>query len=468
MCGITLCITGLNLSKLQFCFDIFQLYRANPFNSYTLSQPETDYLTYILKNQLFINDFSPKQIYESIKDRGPDSFKCFKVTIPIGTQNKPSVQEIKNEDSEFTSNIFCNGHKEEKSPASIEMYAACSVLHLRGEYNTPVPQPIFSQNTSNFLLYNGEIFNVEANYLQMFSQKKDLQEVITLIEKFDPFENDTKQLLEIFNTYSIAYKRLTEAGASINYIEDIRDIANCFNADFAFIFVDVLNTKIAFAKDIFGKRGLVLGLHKNGLCLSSCSINTTVSHADLQEEIGETEEETKQEAVPVKQEKELKNHSGLVKDDFKQEFLEKKYNNEYFMALEKTWVEIPANKVISVDMRKEKNVDGGSTLLFKELSLSSLINLFSLKNGGFTQFEKDLQAATLEATNYLRKSLTNILQNIIAYKPFFEGHHEEEKKDEIEQGVKTKEPQLAILFSGGLDSTLLALLCSQILPEGST
>lgn len=35
----------------------------------------------------------------------------------------------------------------------------------------------------------------------------------------------------------------------------------------------------------------------------------------------------------------------MVKEEFMKEFLEKKYNNEYFSALQKNWLEIPANKL---------------------------------------------------------------------------------------------------------------------------
>ena len=255
MCGITLCIKGIDVSKLQFYFDLFQLYRENPFNNFSLSQPGQDYLPYIVENKLYINDFSPQQIFESIKDRGPDVGRCFKINIPLDTSIKPVVQEIKETDALFSSNIF---ESEISMNESIEMYATCSVLHLRGEKNHPVAQPLFDIETQNIILYNGEVFNIEKSYLESFAQKKGhLQEIYDVIAKFDPFDNDTKQLLSILNTYSKFYKAQTESEKNLDYLEDVRDIMNCFNADFGFIFVDILNRKISFGKDIFGKRGLI-------------------------------------------------------------------------------------------------------------------------------------------------------------------------------------------------------------------
>ena len=476
MCGITLCIKGIDISKLHFLFDLFQLYRENPFNSFALSKPGDDYLTYILDKQLLINDFSPQHIFESISNRGPDSFRCFKILVPFDASEKPQIEEVKSSEAAFTTNIFTSQAKEGEAPKYIEMYAACSVLHLRGEKNHPVAQPLINFDTGNFLLYNGEIFNIERTYLEKFALKQNCQIVIDLIQNFNPFDNDTIQVLDILNAYSLTYKSQTATGESLNYIEDVRDIMNCFNADFAFIFVDIVNKKISYGKDIFGKRGLVLGLHPNGLCLSSCSINTHVTQADLQEEAGDAEEEAKAEPELV-----IKNHSGLLKDHMKDEFLEKKYNNEYFTALEKTWVETPGNRVFSVDISLELPIK----LSFTQVGLSSIKNVFALQNEGTVQLEENFDTATQKSSKCLRESLVNILRNIIAYKAFFEKEasekgipKEEEKIDDKSivnnendtdkvENQNTADSSLAILFSGGLDSALLALICTQILPEGA-
>ena len=476
MCGITLCIKGIDISKLHFFFDLFQLYRENPFNSFALSKPGDDFLTYMLNNQLFINDFSAQHIFESIGNRGPDSFRCFKILVPFDSSEKLQIEEIKSSEDAFTSNIFTPQVSGGEAQSHLEIYAACSVLHLRGEKNHPVAQPLINFDTGNFLLYNGEIFNIERTYLEKFALKQNCQTVIDLIQNFNPFDNDTIQVLDILNAYSLTYKSQTATGESLNYIEDVRDIMNCFNADFSFIFVDIVNKKISYGKDIFGKRGLVLGLHPNGLCLSSCSINTHVTQADLQEGAGDVEEEAKVEPELV-----IKNHSGLLKDHMKEEFLEKKYNNEYFTALEKTWVETPANRVFSVDVSLELPIK----LSFSQIGLSSIRNVFALQNEGIIQLEDNFETATQKSSKCLRESLLNILRNIIAYKPFFEKEavekgipKEEEKSDEKSivnngsdkneiENQKTADSSLAILFSGGLDSALLALICTQILPEGA-
>jgi len=411
----------------------------------------------MLDNKLYINDFSPQHIFESIKDRGPDVFKCFKMNVPLDASVKPVVQEIKETDAEFTSNIF-----ESEETENIEMFAACSVLHLRGEENHPVAQPLFDSETQNLILYNGEIFNIEKNYLQEFLEKKDYhKEIYDVIAAFDPFDNDTKQFLNILNSYSKFYKMQTDSGKSLNYLEDVRDIVNCFNADFGFTFVDILNRKISFGKDIFGKRGLVLGLHPNGLCLSSCAINTHLTEADLRDDPGDQDEEGGNRQETVKTE-ELKNHSGLLKEHMKQEFLEKKYNNEYFMALEKTWVEIPANKILSASLEKDLK-----TFSFQQTGLSYLKNIFSMKKEGFISFEEDSSIAIQRAGNYLEQSVTNIIKNIIAYKDYFEKKEVLEEMKENELQKQSQKSELSLLFSGGLDSTLLALLCSKILPEGA-
>ena len=474
MCGITLCIRGIDLSKLHFTFDFFQLYRENPFNNFGLSQQHQDFFSYVLQNQLFINDFSPQQIFQSIQDRGPDAFHCYKITIPVNKSEKINIQEIRETDPLFLTNIFNQDKNEKNNSDCLEMYACCSVLHLRGKSNIPTAQPLFSPDTNNFILYNGEIYNVEKNRLDQFSNShKYLQEVFEMLNNFNPFENDTRQFLNILDMYSKIYKLKTDAGEQLNYIEDVKEIINCFNADFGFIYVDVLNMKISFGKDLFGKRGLVLGLRPNGLCLSSCSINTVATEADLRQDGGEDQEEEGKREIEIKQNdtESEKNSSGLLKEHMKQKFLEKKYNNEYYMALEKTWIEIPSNKVISANINSKQNIQNDISLSFSQVSLSSLKNIFSLKESGFKDFEEDFSIATQKACESLRNSLTNILKNIILYKPFFEKHLKEtdtfEEKKEEDQNHHEVKSELAILFSGGLDSTLLALLCSQILPENA-
>lgn len=43
--------------------------------------------------------------------------------------------------------------------------------------------------------------------------------------------------------------------------------------DFAFVYYDQLNSKLVIAKDVFGKRSLLLGFSEDGFTVSSRAIN---------------------------------------------------------------------------------------------------------------------------------------------------------------------------------------------------
>ena len=43
-------------------------------------------------------------------------------------------------------------------------------------------------------------------------------------------------------------------------------------ADYAFVFYDAFNDTIIAAKDMFGKRSLLMGFKENGFVLSSCAL----------------------------------------------------------------------------------------------------------------------------------------------------------------------------------------------------
>jgi len=458
MCGITFCIKGVSPQQIQYLFDIFELFRENPSNNFALSSKAEEYSKYIQEKKLFISDFSPKDIFETISNRGPDCFQCVKLLLPYNDSEKPSIIKITTDSPDFSKNIFEDNTQEKQK--YIEIILAGAVLHLRGEYNSPNPQPLIDEETFNCLLYNGEIFNIEKSYFQNLSKLRDYSKIMNLIEEFNPFLNDTKQLFNILNSYSIFYNSETKEGKKLNYQEDMKLIMDCFNADFAFIFVDVLNRKITFGKDIFGKRSLLIGTHPNGLCLSSCSIKPNASTKDLQEEAGDEEEEVK--TNKEKPNNDERDHNMLIKEEWKQAFLEKKYNNEYFMSLEKNWVEIPANKLYQANI---------------EITLDSVLKMEYIRLAGWrhkvfeeeskSAYEADIQTASTKVSELIQASIKNLLQNIISYKPYFKDHKNEIIPEVNQDNNNMTNSQVAILFSGGLDSALIALISSMILPEGT-
>ncbi len=74
------------------------------------------------------------------------------------------------------------------------------------------------------------------------------------------------------------------------------------------------------AKDIFGKRSLLLGFHQNGFSISSCATKINMNKVKFHENKEENEDEGD-----------------------KQESIEKKYLGEFISAKDKEWVDLPSN-----------------------------------------------------------------------------------------------------------------------------
>jgi asparagine synthetase B (glutamine-hydrolysing) len=462
MCGITFCLKGLSPEQIKYHFDFFELFRENPSNNFSLGLTAQGYSEYIQEKNLYISDFSPRDIFETIGNRGPDYFGCVKLIIPLDESKQPKIEEILNDDLNFEKSFFetVNGSKNDEEK-NLEILMAGAILHLRGDYNSPNPQPIIDKETYNSLLYNGEIFNIELSYLEVFEKLRKYEHILKIITDFDPFRNDTKQLFNILDSYSKFYHTESGQEKSMNYLEDMKLIIDCFNADFSFIFIDILNRKITFGKDIFGKRSLLLGIHQNGLCFSSCSIKPNACSKDLKEENLDDEEESKVEKEAKASDE--RDHNGLIKEEWKKNFLEKKYNNEYFMSLDKTWIEIPANKIYT------------ATIINSETTFLQVmyINLSGWKyriteEESKIEYENDSKLATNKVFALLQKSIKNLLQNIIGYKSFFLDNKQElNLLAENLENEKVTKSDLSILFSGGLDSALIALISSMVVPEGT-
>ena len=83
------------------------------------------------------------------------------------------------------------------------------------------------------------------------------------------------------------------------------------------------------AKDLFGKRSLILGLSENGLCITSRSFNIELDTENLEE--GKDEEGGNEEDI-----------SNIIK----------KYTDDYVACLDKTYIELPKNSLYVIKITK--------------------------------------------------------------------------------------------------------------------
>ena len=300
--------------------------------------------------------------------------------------------------------------------------------------------------THNTLLYNGEIYSIKKNLISLIPIRlKNIG-----IENFNVYNNDTIQLFDILNKYSEFYYNEKNINEILNYEEDMLKIIDCFHGDFAFIYQDRLNNLIIIGKDIYGKKSLLLGFHEHGFCITSC-----IPHIDKNKLIPEE---------PGEENNEQEEDNGKVD----KEFLQKKYMSEYISSKNKEWLEIPP---FSLTFIKIHSLEDSLNLTFTNNKFPSSY-IFAVPHLLMEENKAELDDADVVVTKVLMKSVKRILKNIIEYKQYFMKlkNHNEIIDKSFDIIIKNKEninktsSKIAVMFSGGLDSTLIAHIVNLIIP----
>lgn len=442
MCGICFCFVISRKIPITFEFFPFLSYVENSYSNKNIKDFPysddifSDYFYYITQNNLFIKDFNLNNIKNYMQSRGPDSFN-----ILIQNDNK-TISYLPNFFN--TKPIFTNlSHNTDNS--DYKTISAGSVLHLRGEINQPNNIPLFDyKKTKNVFLYNGEIYSLKKENV---SRLPFILQSLG-IKSFDVYKNDTNQLFEIFNNYSQIYKLQKEK--IFNYEDNLVAISDCFHGDFSFIFYDYINNYLIIGKDIFGKKSLLLGFHKNGFCIGSCA--ASINENNLNQEEYEADQNDFEE-------------NG--QND--QEFLQKKYLNEFLVSKNKEWLELPSQSITFVKINFEKEGFLKNIVFSNKKFPSSKV--FSMPHYIQNEESKENISKNIEETvkKILLKSVKRILKNIIEFKPYFmKMNHDtilSKSHECCKNSVENKTgSQIAIMFSGGIDSALLAHLVNLILP----
>ncbi|KAL4441625.1 hypothetical protein ABPG74_021557 [Tetrahymena malaccensis] len=525
MCGICFCIKGISIESHKCNFNIFERYAQNPYveqneelkNKYL--NTKFDFIENIRKNQLYVNDFSIQDIQKSIGPRGPNAFsyrqfylnrnqlelQCspnvtniskniFDTFKPIVADEKKDLDLVSKEEVEIVNQGKLNEPVEETKQNDLQEMTFCnSLLHLRGDSDHLNIQPFVNKSKQSVFIYNGELF-VET----LDNNIKD---------DFNPFTNDTEQIYAKLNYLCDQYLKdqinyLNKNTASkdqscINEQEEtlekkITSVLSKLQGDYAFVYYNQDLKKLFVAKDPFGKRSLLLGFSKNGFVFSSCSINVDEGKL-VQEDDGDDGEEgtsaTVETVVEETADKKIEDSSAasseakLQKDvrynmkDPEQRllFLEKKYLHDYFVAKEKEWIEVPQNTLIVIDMNDPNKFIWDSYLINDKL-----YNIKYNWNHETAPIMVAPQDTIKIVLNALRQSVQDHIQNIIEFKNYFKQPSETPsqklfEKDEQDQPIlyqttsfnyetNQTNSKVSVLFSGGLDSTLLTLLLDQLLP----
>ncbi|EGR31175.1 hypothetical protein IMG5_116460 [Ichthyophthirius multifiliis] len=420
MCGICFCINGIQLANNQINFNLFEKYIRNPYIDKHEGLREKhlkasfDIIKNIQEKKNIINNFDINAIKQSIGPRGPNIFTYKQYSIQKNQQTIQENQQI------FNQNIFDNQSN------NLTLTFCNSLLHLRGQNNILNIQPITNSTQEQILIYNGEIYTDQN-------------------DQFNTFENDT---LQLFNILTKSDKE------DLKYEDFIINQLNKLWGDYAFIFFDNQQKKIVIAKDPFGKKSLLLGFSENGFAFSSCAININMEKQKLDQDIEEEEEETK---------KDYEDKAYNLTDDTQRiQFLEKKYLHEFFQGQQKEWIEIPQNTLIIIDIQNPNQ------FIWNQYEINNI--LYNIQYKTYPHMEPCIESPlSFKQTIYeaIQQSVKEHIENIIEYKYFFKDNKlqgEQQFSNQINSQSTFTDSKIAVLFSGGLDSTILTYFLDKLLP----
>lgn len=431
------------------------------------------------------------KLFSLIKRRGPDSQRAFIIEKEVNTiinRKKEFNNENNNSDCIFnvSSNIIdklidkdikyndvlkmINKTKKEKDTIDTNKYSfllMSSVLSLRGSEITK--QPYYENNKNNInninngnynlLSFNGEIFSIDKSNKILYKEEILLKEesINTCIsnnnhnnDKNDNYDNNSDILqclnraLEDSNDTQILYHILNNITTSINsnikesdrntlisnFVNLLWESINSFDSDHAFIYYNNINDFIAINRDLFGKRSLVICyiIPTNTLFISSCLIS------ELQE-------------------------------------LNNKYPNDV------VYFEFPSNSIMIIDMMNNNisfwsnnKITKPSDLRFKDVNKNNLDTNYVSSN--VIKHIEDLNICHINTdTNNITQTTSNSINNfninskILDYSNFKNTVYSLLCKSLQKRLINYKENSISILYSGGVDSLLLATITSKLFPN---
>ncbi len=284
------------------------------------------------------------------------------------------------------------------------MIAAVSVLSLRGSKASQVTkQPLHDQQNGNLLLWNGELFASD-------------------LIKVEPNENDGFKI----------FLKLNES----NTQKDILHTLESIKGPFAFVYYEKSSNQVYFGRDRLGRRSLLINSNRDGN--SSLIMLTSVQ-------------------------------IGLDDVTFKNEFNELRASAIYSLDLNKLpfclnlhfWKKINETNILMNDEQLRQNFPYNIQLFISELSLTDSISEFN-ENFNISKDESKFRRLVDDFYDKLKESVMKRVKNLPNYcKQCSQQNH---MKFSTDGSFRCEHSKVAVLFSGGVDSAVLAAMVDLCLP----
>jgi len=424
MCGIILFIRYGKNWHLSEKTKLYNAYKTNN-SGIVLTKDIPD----LEDSSLFcsIDSIDYDSAWNSMRERGPDFAKGIKIGRVNGNWNTLKNQVL--HDSEEFRHFF----SVEIEPEDIEVYFVSSILRMR-KTEHPIfnmEQPIIEDGIA--LAYNGEIYSINSQGLE---QELPL-EIVNHLETFSKETHDTEFVY-------ILLRLILKHNIEIDILSDL------INGDFSFVVFYSPKNKIYIIKDSFGKRSLTFTRGDCFTAFSSVSLLNTDKMNTIRLDVS-LEESLDFDVLKISGLEELANIANQQKVDKIKSSLLSKYFDNYISILKRWTIEVPGNSIITLEISHE------------DLLLSTSMQPFDIKfdrltNGPIHERGKTptIEEAVAIVDNILRKSMKELLINIIDLGTL------------VEQPEGVSNSKIGVLFSGGLDSSLIAFYAAISIPDNET
>eukprot|EP01138_Halocafeteria_seosinensis_P006687 gb/GECG01006835.1/.p1 GENE.gb/GECG01006835.1/~~gb/GECG01006835.1/.p1 ORF type:complete len:692 (+),score=72.15 gb/GECG01006835.1/:1-2076(+) len=293
--------------------------------------------------------------------------------------------------------------KQEEEVVRVRLELAASLLHLQGE--SPITQPL-QDIDGNVLLWNGEVFGGNS---------------VPLGER----ENDTRALLN-------ALHRCLEVESESTTEEVLSKFLGGIQGPWSCIFWHKKTRKLYFGRDMWGRRSLLMRRNKSGLTIASVSTDAPSDHTDDEQWVAELKQ---WEELPV---------GKLWAISFSEASLALGICEQGLPLREVGSVDIPLRSEAEAEARKYMSLALQSTAL-------AASNLYQHKDGAVQAPISVCPHNILDAVAFcLLQTLSEAIRRRVTFLP----------RKVVQENVDSAyvPARVALLFSGGLDSMVLAAL----------
>lgn len=399
------------------------------------------------KPQVYVSteDLDSSSIVAGMTQRGPDSIRGLifeSIMNEDGCLVSVNCQVIDHVDVSAIRSTIESMSAAIEGATVIRLLLVGSVLSLRRSTDGVVcRQPVSCEST--VVMLNGEIFDVDYSSLNSMTDDICMQAK----DHLKTFTSDTVDTAFVFELARIVAPD-KDTPRSLTQLR-LGNVLKCLIGEFSIVIYYPLVCQLFVVKDCIGKRSLLVGRLESGIVFSSI--------------------------LPLKIEASKVEPFATLKPKIDE--LEDKYMGCYRSAVDSKLIEVPSNQLFTMNFIKKREFDSitlnpafRTALITKTEPVKNTEKLLDMDSHD----SMDIKSAKALVSNLFEKSIKRITNNIyrLGKETIVEDSHNhslDEKNESMDEKPISKhviftKAKVCLLFSGGLDSALIAFYLAKVLP----